>query len=337
MASNLAKAAAVGALAASGGDHAVGNSNKDSPVVPECPHQPLAEYHNPEQCLKKPSRPQQGHQDRAIIYKTLTEGGTGATLVPNTQTVVCPLEVYSLENPSATRGFDTTWIVENTSSGPVVVSWVVEGLEYSPFDAGKSAMDDPRAILQPGDWTSVPTFESFVYHVREIEEDGSAGKIVLQVRRKTSLILVFVVRRLPYNLVAIVLIQHRAGLVPIGNPHDYPCDASLPDVEPYNPDTGARPVEFQRRKTHPVRPCNTIDVGFRNQVGCPLHVYWANQLSDVPDAGFSCGEKFRFHLGTKPAPQDVSEKDRLVSRLMESLLTCFVFFSFCLFPVVAVL
>jgi hypothetical protein len=77
-------------------------------------------------------------------------------------------------------------------------------------------------------------------------------------------------------------------------------------VPPFNPDTGATLPAFQRTKTHPVRPCNTIDVGFRNQVGCPIHVYWANRLSEVPDEGFSCGEKFRFHLGTKPAPQDVS-------------------------------
>jgi hypothetical protein len=35
-------------------------------------------------------------------------------------------------------------------------------------------------------------------------------------------------------------------------------------------------------------------------------MYWANQLSDVPNEGFNCGEKFKFHLGTKAAPQDVS-------------------------------
>ena len=39
-------------------------------------------------------------------------------------------------------------------------------------------------------------------------------------------------------------------------------------------------------------------------MGCPLHVYWANNLKDVPAEGFSCGEKFKFHLGTKPATQD---------------------------------
>jgi hypothetical protein len=266
MASNLVKAAAVGALAA-------GNGN----IVPECPSPQLAEYHNPDMCLKKPSRPLAGHPDRAAVLASLQAGGQGATMVPNTQTVVCPMELQSLENPSANKGLDTTWIVENTSKNPVVVSWVVNGVEYSPFEPDKSAMEDPRAILKPGEWTSVPTWESFVYHVREIDEDGSAGKVVL---------------------------QYRAGLVPIGNPHDYPCDASLPDVEPFDPVTGVTAAPFQRTKTPPVRPCNTIDIGFRNQVGCPIHVYWANQLSDIPEQGFSCGEKFKFHLGTKPAPQD---------------------------------
>ena len=32
------------------------------------------------------------------------------------------------------------------------------------------------------DWTSVPTFESFVYHVREIDGDGAPGNVVLQHR-----------------------------------------------------------------------------------------------------------------------------------------------------------
>jgi hypothetical protein len=102
-------------------------------------------------------------------------------------------------------------------------------------------------------------------------------------------------------------LTQRASLVSVGNPHDYPRDVSLPDVPPFDPETGAIEQPFQRPSTHAERPCNTIDVGFRNQLGCPLHVYWANHLSDVPDEGFSCGEKFRFHLGNKPAPQNVSD------------------------------
>lgn len=223
------------------------NSN-DKPIVPDCPSPQLPSYHNEDVCLTRPSRPERGHAERPEIYKRLISSGTGATLVPNQQTVMCPMQVQNLENPSAIKGFDTTWIVENTASTSVVVSWVVDGVEWSPFKPDVKPMDDPNAILKPGEWAAIPTFESFVYHVREI--DGETGA--------------------PGN----VLLQHRAGLVPIGNPRQYECDASLPDVEPLDPETAARKEEFSRTPTHKHRRCNTIDIGFRNQVGCPLHLYW---------------------------------------------------------------
>lgn len=275
MAANLAKAAAVGALAMNGG----GSLNANDNIVPDCPSPHLAHYHHEEICLtgSKPTRPSLGTHDRRDIYEGLKASGVGATLVPNQQTVVCPMEVKGLENPTAVKGLDTTWILENTATSPVLISWLVDGVEWSPFKPDLKPMDDPQAILYPGDWISVPTYESFVYHVREIGEDGNAGNILL---------------------------QHRAGLIPIGNPHQYECDATLPDVEPVNPKTAERKDEFGRTPTPQSRPCNTVDISFRNQVGCPLHVYWANRLDDVPQEGFSCGEKFKFHLGTKPAPQD---------------------------------
>jgi hypothetical protein len=52
------------------------------------------------------------------------------------------------------------------------------------------------------------------------------------------------------------------------------------------------------------RPCNTIDIGFRNQVGCPLSVYYASTLTEVPDKGFSCDENYKFHMGTQSSSQD---------------------------------
>jgi hypothetical protein len=195
MASNVAKAAAIGtAIAMNGGDSNAGAGvaqNGNIEIVPECPVKPLPVYHDPNVCLNKPAHPMHGADVRRAIHDSLQASGHGASLVPNTQTVVCPLEVQSLENPTAVRGFDTVWIVENTSSSPVVVSWVVNGIEYSPFEADINAMDDPKAILKPGEWVSVPTFESFVYHVREIDEDGLAGKIVLQVRMKNVVITSF--------------------------------------------------------------------------------------------------------------------------------------------------
>ncbi|KAL3940675.1 MAG: hypothetical protein SGBAC_004840 [Bacillariaceae sp.] len=282
MAANLAKAAAVGAMAMNGGGNVNNYNNNNNSPLPDCPNPRLAHYHHEDICSNalKPTRPSLGAHNRKMIYENLKESGLGASLVPNQRTVVCPIKLESLENPSAMSGLDTTWLVENTSTNPVVLSQVINGVEWSPFQPKiLSPMADPLATLQPGEWISVPTYESFVYHVREISsETGKPGDVVL---------------------------QHRAGLIPICNPNSYECDANLPDVEPANPETAERKAEFGRTPTpKAARPCNTVDISFRNQVGCPLHVYWANRMSEIPSEGFSCGEKFKFHLGTKAAPQD---------------------------------
>ena len=261
--------------------HAVHNSKDANVVVPVCPNQPLPKYHDEEVCQLSDRVEFEAHSaQRSAIYEKLRASGNGATLVPNQQTVTCPRQPQSLENPSHVKGFDSTWMVENTASTPVLLSWVVDGVEWSPFHPDVLAVDDPDAMLQVGDWKAVPTFESFVYHVREIDQEtGGPGDILL---------------------------QHRAGLIPLGNPQGLSCDASLPDVEPVNPDTGETLPNVKRTPTHKFRRCNTMDIGFRNQAGCPLHVYWASFLdsSDLPSEGFSCGEKFRLHLGTNHASQD---------------------------------
>eukprot|EP00934_Nitzschia_sp_Nitz4_P002530 Nitzschia sp. Nitz4//scaffold79_size90958//42746//43998//NITZ4_005025-RA/size90958-augustus-gene-0.171-mRNA-1//1//CDS//3329558249//2520//frame0 len=279
MASNAAKAA-VGALAASG----AGNGNQGTPLgsgpVPSCPYPPLAHFHDKTVCETRPVRLNKGADERKAIFDSLGAAGVGATMVPNQKTTVCPMDVQSLESSSAVKGFDTTWIVENTGSKETIVSWVVDGVEWSPFHPDMKAVDDPQARVRPGEWLNVPTFESFVYHVREVSEDGSPGQVVL---------------------------QHRVGFVPIGNPNGISCDLSKPDVEPVNPETAERVKEYSRIKTPEVRKCNVVDVSFRNQAGCPLHVYWASGIEDIPDSGFTCGERFRFHLGTKPATQNYME------------------------------
>jgi hypothetical protein len=292
----LAKAATVGALAMNGGAGA-GTGGASGDVIgggslpkleslqleqaPACHVADLPIYHHEDNCqLRSIKSFVEHHAERGIMFDALVAGGTGATLVPNQQTVYCPLNVQSLDNPSAVRGFDTTWIVENTATTPVVVSWVVNGQEYSPFHPDVTpAQDDPEAILQPNEWKAVPAYESYVYHVRALDKDYQSGQ---------------------------VLLQHRVGLIPLGNPNSVACDASQPDVEPISPQTAETVEPFRRTPTHPVRQCNTMDVGFRNQVGCPLNVYWAGTTSekDVPTTGFVCGEQFRFHLGTKPATQD---------------------------------
>jgi hypothetical protein len=283
--SNIAKAA-VGALAMNGGGEnsdpggqskPLVDTNGNTGIVPDCPIPSLTHFHDQDVCVTRPVRLNKGDIQRKSLYEGLRDSGVGASLVPNQQTVVCPLQVQSLESPTAVKGLDTTWIVENSGSRSVVVAWVIDGVEWSPYNPDVKAVDDPKARVRPGEWLNVPTFDSFVYHAREIEDDGIAGQVVL---------------------------QHRVGLIPIGNPSNLGCDLSKPDVEPVDPETAVRIQDYSRKPTPAKRPCNVVDVGFRNQAGCPLHVYWASGMGDVPSSGFNCGEKFRFHLGTKPATQD---------------------------------
>jgi len=300
---NFVKAAAAGALALNGGgvSNAVSGGAgmcagplalNDGGVVdtcqllPQCPGKSsLPLYHHPHFCETRSSPREEGHGEHESIYHKLKESGTGASLVPNQQTVTCPMgEVQSLENEMAVKGFDTTWIVENTSKKDVVVAWSVGEFEWSPFHPDLKATDDPKAMIKPGHWISIPTFESFVYHVREIDDDGALGNIVL---------------------------QHRVGMIPIGNPHgDNQCDATSLDVEPYSPGLELEEQEFGRASKKDWREgkrdwaCNMIYIGFRNQLGCPLSVYWANTLEEVPEQGFSCDEKYRFHMGTQASSQD---------------------------------
>lgn len=271
-AGKLVKAAATAALASTG-----------DLVHQQCPSWVQAKYHLPDVCETKPVHRYGGHVSRRSIFRSLQQSGVGASLVPNIETVTCPLgEVQSLESPSAAMGFDTTWIVENTSTKSVVLARVTNGIEYSPFQPDKKPMEDPQAILKPGEWISVPTFESFVYHAREIDGDGNAGNVVL---------------------------QHRAGLIPIGKGFSCGSDDKI-DPEPFDPNTVATEVkpipqeEEALREPPKHRPCNSIEMGFRNEAGCPLSVYWANKVVDIPDLGRRCTEKYKFHMGTNPAPQD---------------------------------
>lgn len=254
---------------------------------PKCPFRPdlPIKYHTGEVCRTKPSRPPEGHTERRSIYNKLLAGGAGASLVPDAQTVICPPDVLPLESGGA-KGFDTTWIVENTSTKPVVLAWIVGGVPYSPFTPDLSPLQDPKATLLPGDWTSVPTFESFVYHVYDIDvETGQLGD---------------------------VLLQHRAGMVPLGRTVPKENENRI-DPEPFDPKTVGTEEEPKPQaqeagrgppKKTEDRPCNVIDIGFRNEAGFPLSVYWANHLEDVPLHGFNCAEKYKFHMGMKSATQD---------------------------------
>jgi len=157
-AGKLVKAAATAALASTG-----------DLVHQQCPSWVQAKYHLPDVCETKPVHRYGGHVSRRSIFRSLQQSGVGASLVPNIETVTCPLgEVQSLESPSAAMGFDTTWIVENTSTKSVVLARVTNGIEYSPFQPDKKPMEDPQAILKPGgEWGSRITMSAEASHQNE--------------------------------------------------------------------------------------------------------------------------------------------------------------------------
>ncbi len=132
-------------------------------TVQDCPIPPLSYFHDPIVCETRPVRPNQGSLERVSIIEGLKASGMGATMVPNQFTAVCPLNVENLESETAVRGLDSTWIVENTSSRTVVVAWVVNGIEWSPFKPDIKAIDDPQARVQPGQWLNVPVRRSLPF------------------------------------------------------------------------------------------------------------------------------------------------------------------------------
>jgi hypothetical protein len=214
-----------------------------------------------------------GRYDRLQAYKKVG----GISTVPNQKTITCPVNggrvnMQDVHTPNV--GFDTVWFVENHASTPVVVSYVnAQGVEVSARNPKISpATADPTAILRPSEWMAVYAFEGHEFVVREVLKSGIAGN---------------------------VLLQHRAGLIPIGANFataGMSCDPSN-DIEPMIDETTTSPV-FRRTPTQTDRPCNTMDIGFRNVAACPLHGYY------VRGEGDKCTEKFKLHLGVESMTTD---------------------------------
>lgn len=215
-----------------------------------------------------------GRFDRIQAYRKIG----GLSTVPNQKTISCPVNgarVNMKDEHTPNVGFDTVWFVENHASTPVVVSYVnAQGTEVSARNPKISpATADPTAILRPNQWMAVYAFEGHEFVVREVLKGGLAGN---------------------------VLLQHRAGLIPIGANFAMAagtiCDPAH-DIEPMVDETTTAPV-FQRTPTQLDRPCNTMDIGFRNVASCPLHGYY------VKGEGDKCTEKFKLHLGVESTTTD---------------------------------
>ena len=279
------------------------------PTCPTVSHY-TAVYHENGVCNRAQQNLYKETLNRAAIQTKLQKQGTNQ--VPSEQTSFCPQTVSALTVEGSTHGFDTVWLIENTASTPVVVAHMLaqaDGTfkEVSAFDSKISPPHhDPKAILKPEEWKSLQTYEGHVFHVREILKDGAMGQ---------------------------VLLQHRVGLIPVTNKygHELQCDPNDPDPEPkveVAPDCFDRDPNFAREAPREMRPCNTLDIGFRNEVGCPLNAYYTGmyQMKGVAkprgdnlpigaagtnateaDDGHtpkSCHEVFKFHLGVQEKTQN---------------------------------
>lgn len=220
-----------------------------------------------------------------MFKRSLNRGGKrvklqaagGAHLVPDEKTIICPPE----EAPSdlgpppgkvTMTGFDTVWMVENRASTPIVIAYVnqMNGIEYSAVNSHITpATDDPQTILQPMEFKPIYTYEGHVFHIRALRADGTPGRL---------------------------LVQHRAGLVPIGANID---PALLMNCPLQDVDQSVKNPNFQRTPARVDRPCNSVDIGFRNVAGCPLHGYFVHTNQDG-----TCTEEFKLHLGVHGATDD---------------------------------
>jgi hypothetical protein len=188
--------------------------------------------------------------------------------VPEEKTEFCPTEdgdARSFGGPSGgATGQMTRWIVKNGASRPVFISWVnTEGGEVSATDGFSklSASSGADALLAPGKWRAVSTYQGHLFHVRAVGKDGNPGRLLL---------------------------RHRAGMIAVRNPNNVPCaPAGVNDTAFFKvrPDVGCE------------TGCHFLHKGFVNRVGCGVDVYWRGGGAAAPRA---C-ERFSFHLGNERA------------------------------------
>ena len=118
-----------------------------------------ARYHHDGLCDRVYHNSNEKRSLRESRYTDLVK--TGVAHLPNQLTVTCPQEPVHLD---PAHGHDTKWIVENKSSGATVVAFVKDGIEYS---ANKPTVTppqaDPGAVLKPGEWMALDTFEGHVF------------------------------------------------------------------------------------------------------------------------------------------------------------------------------
>ena len=164
----------------------VAHAENDAPTLASCQamsHETFTKYHEQDTCNRAWQTSYQLYQERAQRHNYLGTSGL-YPLIPSQKTVVCPLEPVDLSPPTGVIGQDTRWIVENKSSGRVVVIFVDEhGVERSAMnDSIAPPQADPHAVMAPGEYKVVNTFEGHVFYVRELLANGMTGNVLLQHR-----------------------------------------------------------------------------------------------------------------------------------------------------------
>ena len=151
-------------------------------LLPSCPKMTtLPKFH--QTCNRVAQNSDHVRRQRVAQHDRLKQRGA-YPLIPKQRTVWCPMEPVDLStNGQAVIGQDSRWLVENQSSGSVVVAFFKNGIEYSAMNPSISPPQrDINAILQPGEFKVLHTFEGHVFYVRELLEDGSVGDVLLQHR-----------------------------------------------------------------------------------------------------------------------------------------------------------
>ena len=200
------------------------------------------------------------------------------------KTVVCPGEnTQNLHEGHVQYGLRTRLLLKNTASDPVVVAFVNDnGSEVSAANAKIApAQLDPDTVLAPGETKLFGVQEGHVFHIR----DAMTGEL---------------------------LMQHRAGFVPIENRYDQEIDCPSEATDEY-----AIPVasvdyrvlrKFQQWKPVPVEKFGQpieLPVGFHNTIvsskdgttPCPVNLYFVKKQDQNPHRKPNYVEKFSTHLG----------------------------------------
>lgn len=189
------------------------------------------------------------------------ESNDGAlSLTHEQKTVICPEVAQNLYEGHVQYGAQTRFILKNTASDPVVVTYVHRnGTEYSAANAHFfPAFRDPDAMLASGVSKVFSVHEGHVFHVRDTE----TGEL---------------------------LMQHRAGLIPVENKYNRQIP-SCPDsesIDPVEDEDGFRTMrKFPQWKPSQVDQFNEdveLDIGYKNNVRsesgapCPINLFFVRK------------------------------------------------------------